>query len=845
MGKARIIRLEAAAYSGVVRSLSGLHVHLEEGATTSWVTVTRCGSFTDPRYGKFEITKAMLLSMVQNFEARVFGQDVFIDVAHNPSGGAAGKVLKLSVEGDRLRALVEWTPFGLSAIREKGYRYLSAEYHENWQDNEAGKKHGPVLLGAGLVIRPCIKRLDPIQLSEGDGEVPTFIHPILLQELTQEIKMKFAELLKQLNEKLLSFKLAQVTVDSLVDGAAKALESFTDEAQAKALLASFETTGKQLAEQIGDKPATIQLSMPAGGLTADQVRQLMHDEARRLHEEKVAAEQGRQANVKLLAETVAAGITDAAHAKELSDAVADLVTAEMSTDQVKKLAAVQVAQGQQLAAARKLSAMGFPFHGSARIEVLDDSAKKLHGIIADKLKGTMAFAEGSIKLAETPSPFVERVLGQFDLVHAGALDGEYRMLSGGSGNTADNFFPSAFQREVIREALSDLNILSLVQLNVDPTAQLTTDIPYEVRDTAAIPNDGIVYEGQPIPMSGDTTDKESAFILPMKIGFNITNELMHFSKASPINWDSFARNLASNSRRLKELVARRLANEMQRCSDSYGAIAVTGEAFNSQLTGSNSIIKTANFPIVRPFTPKNMRNEAMGAEQNPIAVVLNGTTLEQYDGTGAQASGTYYRVLSYNLGYIQLVDQAGAAVTPSDTGTNTIGYSKVTNIVKVDTDLGSLTIEKRMNDLLHAVGDQKAMLSGQRFAPTDFLLMSPVLNNQITKAEQFVASLQKAGTGLNGMGDLDAIKTIPAFGTNQPGIDLGDERLLMGPRGLLGYTVAKPFTQIGQPIEMLDPTTNRPLGKKMVYGEEYNAIHMPTPVRKYMTSVLAYSATNR
>ena len=38
--------------------------------------------------------------------------------------GAAGKVLKLSIEGTKLRALVQWTSFGQQAIRERGFAYL-------------------------------------------------------------------------------------------------------------------------------------------------------------------------------------------------------------------------------------------------------------------------------------------------------------------------------------------------------------------------------------------------------------------------------------------------------------------------------------------------------------------------------------------------------------------------------------------------------------------------------------------------------------------------------------------------------------------------------------------------
>jgi hypothetical protein len=115
MRRNRVLKLEAPPHPGTVRFLSGLHVSLQEGQRTSVVTLTRTGSFTDPRYGRFEITREMLLQMVENFRRGTYGQDIFIDVAHQPSNGAAAKVLDLSVEGNRLRARVEWTDYGIEA----------------------------------------------------------------------------------------------------------------------------------------------------------------------------------------------------------------------------------------------------------------------------------------------------------------------------------------------------------------------------------------------------------------------------------------------------------------------------------------------------------------------------------------------------------------------------------------------------------------------------------------------------------------------------------------------------------------------------------------------------------
>ena len=71
-------------------------------------------------------------------------------------------MLKLAVEGSKLRALLEWTAYGVDAVKKRSFVYLSADYHENWQDNEQRAKHGALLVGAGLTIRPVVKNLDPV-----------------------------------------------------------------------------------------------------------------------------------------------------------------------------------------------------------------------------------------------------------------------------------------------------------------------------------------------------------------------------------------------------------------------------------------------------------------------------------------------------------------------------------------------------------------------------------------------------------------------------------------------------------------------------------------------------------
>ena len=134
-------------------------------------------------------------------------------------------------------------------------------------------------------------------------------------------------------------------------------------------------------------------------------------------------------------------------------------------------------------------------------------------------------------------------------------------------------------------------------------------------------------------------------------------------------------------------------------------------------------------------------------------------------------------------------------------------------------------------------------MSGQRYEHVDYLLMSPVLNDTISNAEQFVVSLKRNGSDTTGGGDLMKIKDIPAYSTNAPHTDMGDGRIIMGVRGNTSYTVAKPFST-GDLFEITN-AQGQPLGKKVAYGEEYNAIHTPKPVRHRSISVVVYSKTSR
>ncbi len=835
---------------GAKRFMCGLDgVKLAEGSPRATVTIIRTGTFSDPRYGTFEITRDMLLSMVRNFDSHAYGQDIFIDVAHAPNDGAAAKILSLKVDGNRLRADVEFTPYGVAAVKDRGFVYLSAEFVDNFVDNETKQPHGPTLLGAGLTTRPVIKRMDPVTLAEGTANTPVFLHPELIRQLSESLEQTTMNWLETLRANLRAMKLSEETIKSICAAYEAAAKNLGEDAEAhKGLVDQLTATGKTLAEAGHNGPVTLNITAPAGKMLseADITKLLDEREAARVAAAtKLATD--KAAKVKLFSDAIAAaaGLSEDTR-KTLGENVDGLITGDMTDAQVTALAANQIALGNQIEASRKLAEQGFPIRsGVTHITVDDGNAiRKLSEDVRKGLQQTNEAFNGKLVFAEPDkqSPFVKRMLAEFDREHAQQLHQEAKMLAGGPVNTGDMNIPASVQRAVIEQVYQRLDVLQLVNAAVDPTTGPTHSVPYETRDTSAVRNGGIVYEGQPIHRAGIAQAMDYAYIEPRKLAMELTNEAAYFSRnSSIINFDAWARNIVSNAQVMRELVAAAIANRMLRDSDSFSVVDVAAGTAVTAYSGATNGYKVANFPVVRPYQARDLKGNAVGSAEQPVSIKDGATALVEFDGSGTQSAGKYYRWLSYNLGTFQIVDQTGAPSAPA--GTVTAGYSYTTNVLKVDTDIAAgSTYEKQMNKLLQAVGARKATMSQQRYVQPDFFLASDVLTNMITDAEQFTEANSRADSSITAQGTLQPVKGIPGWATDAPGIDLGDERMLLGQRANFFYTIAKTF-QTGVPYELFD-SNGLALGKKGAYGEEYSSLHIPKPLRGRFTSILAYSFTN-
>lgn len=138
----------------------------EAGDLPKEIQVLKKGKFSHPFFGQFSIDDKMFDAMVKNFDDRAVGTDINVDFDHQ-FGKAAAWITGLKKKGEGLFAEIDWTPAGAESVKNREYRYTSAEFNENFASNEDGKKFGPTLLAVALTNRPFVKGMDPtVQLSE-------------------------------------------------------------------------------------------------------------------------------------------------------------------------------------------------------------------------------------------------------------------------------------------------------------------------------------------------------------------------------------------------------------------------------------------------------------------------------------------------------------------------------------------------------------------------------------------------------------------------------------------------------------------------------------------------------
>lgn len=854
----RHIRLgEGSGTPGRVRFLSQ-SVALAAGQKTSWVTLTRTGRFHDPRYGDFDITPAMLAQMVANFDARVLGQDVFIDVAHRPDDGAAAKVLRLSVEGDRLRALLEWTPFGVQSVKERGFTYLSAEYHETWTDNEAKQQYGCVLLGAGLTNRPVIKHLegvDPKLLSQNDPDHDAPARVAISHQLLKELQEQSMNFLDQLRAHYKTLGLSEPVITKLLAEAKKQFDAAgSDQAKALSLLDGWKANGAAVQEQLkalGEPAAqnvTITLAQPSVDVGA-AVRAAMEAEAAN----RATADTALASKRTLLSTTIKAGLPelDDAGVKALAEKAEPLISAATTDDQVKTLAAMQIDHAKQLSATAKLQGLGFVPIGDARIVV--DSSNEIKSLQAtiDKRLGFEGMNQarrfektGGVLLAVNKE-FAEKALAQFDAEHGARLSAEHKMLAGGTGSISDVKVPVVAERTVLREALYNLTSLNFVNVGTAPFTNVIT-IPYSYRDTQAAGVGALRrYEGQGIRRAGVIQTQEEARPIPQKLAYLMSSELRLLMSASPIDFDPMAENIRNIIRIVGEDTEALNMNELVFSADEAGAVAFN-DNLDAQCDGAHSVFVTSAFPVVRPRVVFDLQGNPIGNPTNPLTITYDGQPRAEYalpaDGSPLPA-GLYY-VMDWNLGELRIVNQEGEVQVPAAGKALRVSGFRSTNRVLFSVDpVAGEKVGERYDRLLTTMGDRKVVIQNDRYYTANFALMSGALDNAITQADSFKANSSRVATGLAPDGSLGTTKGVPTFNSSAPGLVLGDTRILLGERGNTRFRMVKAFAM--NPPEQARNAAGLYTDQQEGFGTQYVVSHTPKQLKNSLTSVIVYSAAGR
>jgi len=159
------------------------------GGATTWVHALPYGTYQHPLYGKMDFDASKLTALANSVKTKTRGIDPDIDYDHkaDPVKGnlAAGWVKDAEVRNDGLHLQVDFTPAATKSIKDKEYRYFSAEFVDAWQDAN-GTTHKDVLFGGGLTNRPFMKNLLPVNLSELLSEVPPPVPPT--QEAEVDLK---------------------------------------------------------------------------------------------------------------------------------------------------------------------------------------------------------------------------------------------------------------------------------------------------------------------------------------------------------------------------------------------------------------------------------------------------------------------------------------------------------------------------------------------------------------------------------------------------------------------------------------------------------------------------------
>jgi Mu-like prophage I protein len=134
-------------------------------ALSTWIHALPLGAYKHPVYGTVDITTDRAAKFVESVKTKIRGIEPSINYEHDNSSGAAGWVKDAESRSDGVWLFVDFVPDAAAAVKDKKWRYFSAEFMDEWTDPQ-GVKHNDVIVGGALSNRPFMKNLVPINLAE-------------------------------------------------------------------------------------------------------------------------------------------------------------------------------------------------------------------------------------------------------------------------------------------------------------------------------------------------------------------------------------------------------------------------------------------------------------------------------------------------------------------------------------------------------------------------------------------------------------------------------------------------------------------------------------------------------
>jgi len=147
----------------------------------AWVNILNLGAFHHDEYGEIEFTREHFDSWVRNFKAGVFGglgpdgkPRIAVDYSHAMDADgvrpddqkAAGYILDLKLEDERVMALIEFSKPAADGIKAGEWAWYSVSVADSVRDQRTGTDTGPIMVGGALTNRPFMPGLQPIQLTD-------------------------------------------------------------------------------------------------------------------------------------------------------------------------------------------------------------------------------------------------------------------------------------------------------------------------------------------------------------------------------------------------------------------------------------------------------------------------------------------------------------------------------------------------------------------------------------------------------------------------------------------------------------------------------------------------------